>query len=120
MVYRLVFETSLRKSPTNLALRQRNCGRNIQHDKKHIFANLNYKTRLRVKIESLIRNPLDVDIVSNIYNLDIMNPTIGKIEKLLHIQQSVFTNTLNYVIDTILICNLITRAQSLVQTVVFI
>ena len=47
-------------------------------------------------------NPVDVNTISN---LDCNNPMGGKKELALSIQRSFFSNILNYVNDTILICN---------------
>ena len=47
-------------------------------------------------------NPVDVNSVTN---LEYKNPMGGKKELALHIQRSFFANVLNYVTDTLRICN---------------
>ena len=52
----------------------------------------------------LLNNPVDAISVNNVTKLDNINPTVGRNEKILNIQQSLFANVLNYVTETIRIC----------------
>ena len=70
---------------------------------KRIVDNLsvNFDCRKNCKKNELY-NPVDVNTISD---LDYNNPMGGKKELTLYIQHSFFSNTLNYVNDTIRICD---------------
>ena len=72
---------------------------------ENLTVNSYCKKKNCTKNELLINNPADVYCLNNIINLDCANPTDGKKKILQHIQRSFFASVLNYVTDTIQICN---------------
>ena len=57
------------------------------------------------KNELLVKNPVDVNYVNSVTNLDYVNPIDGKKELVQHIQLSFIANVFNYVTNTERICN---------------
>ena len=72
----------------------------VKKIEENLSVNINCKKNNCKKNE--LYNPVDVNIISN---LDCNNPMGGKKELTLCIQRSFFSNILNYVNDTIRICN---------------
>ena len=91
-------KTTFWKSPLSFPLRQTVCSCINQQDNRKLICEL---LILKRRINLLIINPIDVYIVNRIINLDSILPAVGKNEKLLNIQRSIFAINLNYVKDLI-------------------